>query len=383
MANILIFGGGLQSLSIAQGLNSENNNIINLAERHAVGKLSNYISKFIPIDRIEDLDVDKIIDLTTINKIAVIIPTEDEYAEWLSKNKTIIESHSKTICAIVDIDLFRKVIDKQSLLNICAKNKIPHPETISIDSNEPENISKFNKFPALIKPNISNGSRGIVYVKNIDEYQNKIKGIIQEYGDVTLQEFIDNPYHYYNAMLYRYADGSFGYSVVTKITRFYPIKGGSSSFCTTIINDDIIAICKKLLNKIEWIGFADFDILEKAKGDYRIIEINPRVPASVHAAYISGINFGKMIVDDCLHQKQSTQIYTPGKQLRFLGLDIAWFLSSRNRFKTTPSWFKFFGKDLYYQEGGIKDWRAMTYSIWSGIKKQLSPSFRKAKSGMN
>ena len=383
MANVLLLGGGLQSLSIAQGLSFENKNIINLAEKHAVGKHSNYITKFISIDKIEDLDVDKMIDLVINDKVEVIIPTEDEYAEWLSKNKTIIESHSKTICAIVDIDLFRKVIDKQSLLNICAINKIPHPETISIDSNAPENISKFNKFPALIKPNISNGSRGIAYVKNIEEYQNKIKGIIQKYGDVTLQEFIDNPNHYFNAMLYRYADGSFGYSVVTKITRFYPIKGGSSSFCTTIINDNIIAICKKLLDKIEWIGFADFDILEKGEGDFRIIEINPRVPASVHAAYVSGINYGKIIVEDCLHRVRSTQIYIPGKQLRFLGLDIAWFLSSSNRFKANPSWFKFFGKNLYYQEGGIKDWKAMTYSIWCGIKKQLSPSFRKAKSGMN
>ena len=75
--------------------------------------------------------------------------------------------------------------------------------------------------------------------------------------------------------------------------------------------------------------------------------------------------------------------YAPGKQLRFLGLDIAWFIASPNRFKAHPSWFKFFNKDLYYQEGGHEDWRAMVFSIWCGIRKQLSPSFRRAKSGMN
>ena len=59
-----------------------------------------------------------------------------------------------------------------------------------------------------------------------------------------------------------------------------------------------LEICKKTLDCLGWVGFADFDILEKGDGDYRIIEINPRIPASVHAAAISGVHFGEMIVKD-------------------------------------------------------------------------------------
>ena len=239
------------------------------------------------------------------------------------------------------------------------------------------------KYPALIKPSVSNGARGIVKVENESELLEKAPDIIRGYGECALQEFIDNPSHYYNAMLYRYEDGSWNEIVIIKITRFYPIKGGSSSFCTTIQNPEIERICKNLLEKLNWIGFADFDILEKGNGDYRIIEINPRVPASVHAAYISGVDYGRIMVADLLENRKIQMKYTSGKQLRFLGLDIAWFLASPNRFRCEPSWFKLFGKDLHYQEGGIKDWKAMMYSIWSGIKKQLSPSFRKAKAGMN
>ena len=142
-------------------------------------------------------------------------------------------------------------------------------------------------------------------------------------------------------------------------------------------------MCKDLLDKLHWQGFADFDVLEKGDGDYRIIEINPRIPASVHAAYISGVNFGNIIVKDLLSNESQIYPYNPGMKLRCLGLDIAWFLSSPNRFNVQPSWFNFISRDLYYQEGGIKDFKAMIYSIWLGIKKQLSPSFRKAKAGMN
>ena len=75
--------------------------------------------------------------------------------------------------------------------------------------------------------------------------------------------------------------------------------------------------------------------------------------------------------------------YVPGRILRYLGLDIAWFISSPERFRTKPSWFNFVGKNIYYQEGGLKDWKAMVCSIYEGIKKQLSPSFRASKANMN
>ena len=134
---------------------------------------------------------------------------------------------------------------------------------------------------------------------------------------------------------------------------------------------------------MDWKGFADFDVLEKGVGDFRIIEINPRVPASVHAALVSGVNYGDVICRDLLDGKKTESGYHPGESLRCLGLDIAWFAASPERFSRFAEWMRFFGKHLHYQEGGWKDRRAMAYSIWCGIKKQMSPSFRKAKGGMN
>lgn len=137
------------------------------------------------------------------------------------------------------------------------------------------------------------------------------------------------------------------------------------------------------IEKIQWKGFADFDILEKEDGDYRIIEINPRVPASLRASAISGINFPEQIVSDLLKGEYPLYNYRPGQYLRYLGLDIAWFLSSPRRWSSRPSWFKFIGRNIHYQEGGIKDLRAMLTSIVEGVKKQLNPEFRKEKGGIN
>ena len=378
MSNILLYGGGLQVLSIARSLKEVGHNVYVVNDENGLIKYSRYVVSHITLP---EVDVVGLLNQVRTWDIDVIIPMEDKWAERLSVNKEIIESQTSAKCAVCDIDVFRLASDKTSLLSFCKTHNFPHPKTAIIDHNI-DCIVEYVGFPSLIKPSISEGARGIVLVNSKEELCAIISSHLQQYGECSLQEYIEND-HYYNVMLYRRIDGSFANHVVTNISRFYPIKGGSSSLCTTIENTKLVDICKQVLNKLGWVGFADFDVLEKGKGDYRIIEINPRVPASVRAAAISGVNFGDIIVSDTLTGHIPSYTYTPGKQLRYLGLDIAWFISSPMRFKTKPCWFKFFGKNLFYQEGGYKDLKAMLASMYMGVQKMLSPSFRKQKSGMN
>ena len=101
---------------------------------------------------------------------------------------------------------------------------------------------------------------------------------------------------------------------------------------------------------------ADFDVLQRLDTkEYKVIEINPRVPASLRAAFISGVNFPEIIVRDSLQMEVPNYEYTSGKTLRYMGIDIMWFLKSKNRLKNSPSWFHFLGKDIYYQDIYQKD----------------------------
>lgn len=381
MINILLFGGGLQVLSIARSLKSKGYKVDVAGEHNEISFRSRYVNKCYNIC-LDELTTSNFVSILNISNYAVVIPMEDDYATWLSMHKDEIHHLSKAKCAVMDYDVYALASDKTQLLDFCKQYNLPHPKTAIINDNY-EALAEEVGFPALIKPSHSAGSRGIHIVNSIDELKEWSEKTIAEYGECALQEYICSKDYYYNVMLYRTADGNWGNYTITKIMRYYPIKGGSSSFCVTIENEKLLNICKEILDKLGWIGFADFDVLEKGDGDYRVIEINPRIPASVKAAAISGVNFGEMIVKDILGEGLPKYTYTPGMQLRCLGLDIAWFLSSPNRWKCKPSWFKFFGKNLAYQEGGSKDFMAMCTSIWMGIKKQLDPSFRKQKSGMN
>ena len=69
--------------------------------------------------------------------------------------------------------------------------------------------------------------------------------------------------------------------------------------------------------------------------------------------------------------------------LRFLGVEILWFLKSDNKWHAKPNWFKFFGRDIFYQD--MSDWSdpmAFIRGTIGNIKKQLSSEFRKSKAGV-
>ena len=371
----------MQVLSTARSLKERGYSVDVIGTHNEISRKCRYVNNCIQID-IENLGMEQFVSYVNKGKYSVIIPMEDDYATWLSKHKEDVEKNTTAKCAVMDYDVYALASDKTRLMAFCKEHDIPHPKTEIINNNY-DDLAKNVGFPSLIKPSHSAGSRGIKLVNNTEELERFSKEIIAEYGECTLQEYINSKDYYYNAMLYRTADGRYGNHAITKIMRYYPIKGGSSSFCMSIENEHILEICKKTLDNLGWVGFADFDILEKGDGDYRIIEINPRIPASVHAAAVSGVHFGDMIVKDITEGVLPQYTYTPGMQLRCLGLDIAWFLASPNRWKCKPSWFKFFGKKLHYQEGGSKDFSAMCTSIWMGIKKQMDPEFRKKKKGMN
>ena len=220
-----------------------------------------------------------------------------------------------------------------------------------------------------MKPNHSVGARGIVKVATPDSLRTVIDRVSASFGECHVQEYVEGGRPYFNVMLYRDARGRCINYAILEIIRYYPLQGGSSSMCRTVDIPELADLCMRLLDAIGYVGFADLDVLQTADGDFRIIEINPRVPASLRGAYVSGINFPALIVADALGENVSGYKYKPGKTLRYLGLDLMWFISSPDRFRSRPGWFRLWGRDIYYQEGGCADWRAMFASLAANFNK--------------
>lgn len=233
----------------------------------------------------------------------------------------------------------------------CQKNDIPHPRTSDLNKDSMRSAADYVGFPAMLKPDISVGARGITKVNNYEDLISNFDEVSKKYGACSLQEYVDNKEYYYSVVMYRDVNGLITNHTIIKIVRFYPVGGGSSSCAISIDDDRIFKVCKKTLDKLNWHGLANFDILEDKKTkELKIIEINPRVPASLRAAAVSNVNFPDIMLSDHLGKPIKEYEYQAGKILRYLGIDILWFLKSKKRFSSSPSWFSFFGKDIYYQD---------------------------------
>ncbi len=323
-----------------------------------------------------------LIDFLKNNHFDVLIPTSDATAEFMSRNKA--ELRPITGVLMPDMDVFMKAYDKNQLMEVCRCNKFPHPLTVDL-SKTPTDAPELKKFPfpALIKPNLTSGGRGMTLVNNFAEFKETYPNIKEQYGDCHLQQFIKPGGRQIKVQIFTDNNCHPLCSSVIWKQRYYPVNGGSSCCNITIEDDKTVEICSMVLKKIGWVGFADFDLIENPlTGELLIMEINPRIPACVRSAFKSGADYATMIADTVLNKSIKKQVYRPGVRLRHLGFDILWFLKSPNRLTVKPSWFRFFGRKTYYQ-----DWVGFgVYSFICGtlgnLRKLRNSEFRAAKGGV-
>ena len=369
--DVLLLGGSLQGLSFGESLyKREEYELSSVSNGYDIRK-SRFFKKVYAVDCAGyEVTLNQVF---SDNHFDVIVPMGDVTVSYLSRHKKDIESRYHTKCAVVDNSVLSIVADKSRFMAFCKENSFPHPRTAVLSEETIESVAFEVGFPSLIKPDFSAGARGITRVNSKEELKTLYPRIQEKYGSCTLQEYVDNPDYYYNVMMYRDSKGNCDNSVVIKIVRMYPVKAGSSSCCVSVDNPELLAICKKVLEKLNWIGMADFDVLQRKDTlEYKIIEINPRVPASLRAAYISGVNFPEIIVRDVVGEKGLNYQYEPGKILRYLGIDLLWFIKSPKRFKSSPSWLHFWGKNVYYQDIIWCD--SSTWYSWlvQGLKKFIN-----------
>ena len=382
---LLLDGQTIQSLAIAKSLKNSNYDVVLFCDtKTSYGYRTRYADSKVICPSVVTNPIEFksfLIDYLKNNKIDALIPMNDFSASFLSVNKPEIFKYTNFI--IPDIETFNNGYDKNKLMRICEANDYPHPKSADLDKVDLKVAAEKVGFPSLIKPNITTGGRGITLVNSKEDFFEKYDSIKKEHGSCHLQQFIPEGGKQFKVQLYVNQQGELLASTVIDKIRFYPEKGGSSCCNKTINDDNLVKLCFNVLKTIGWVGFADFDLIQDpVSKESKIMEINPRVPACIKSSIISGVDFATIIANQSVGKEIENYEYTPNKYLRYFGLDLLWFLFSKNRFKTSPNWFNLFSSDTYYQEGSFDDMAPFIYGTVGGFLKQLNPSFRKKKSGM-
>lgn len=271
----------------------------------------------------------------------LVIPLNDFVAIILSEHKAELKQYAEI--AVNDWNIFQMASDKLQTMKICMGNAIPCPQTYIADENLDELANLQLQYPVCIKPRTGFSAVGFRKIDTSDNLAEIVNASIKKYGPCLIQEYIPQTDLQYKAELYIDKNGNVKSACVFAKVRWYPLEGGSSTLNVTVQRPDIVESCSKLLQIINWRGYADIDLIQDPRdGITKIMEINPRITGSVKICYAAGVNFTEQILQDYLEEEVFPYLnYPSGIYLRYLHTDILWFLKSGERFRCKPSWFDF------------------------------------------
>ena len=280
----------------------------------------------------------------------VTIPMTDFSATMLSKWKKKFNKYTKV--AVNDWDVFQKAADKQNTMNACMDNDIPCPKTLRNAESIEDVLASGIEYPYIIKPRIGYGSIGFHVINNEDDLRKHFDDSVEKYGPMLVQEYIPQSDIQYKCEVFIDDSGEVKSAVVFDKTRWYPIDGGSTCCSTTVHRPDIVESSVRLLKAIGWKGYGDVDLIQDPRDHVaKVMEINPRITASVKVCTYAGVDFARQVVEyETGREVTAYNNYKSGVCLRYMHTDLLWFIESPDRFKAKPSWFS---------------WKNTTDQIWN------------------
>jgi len=324
----------------------------------------------------------ELINYISEHKIDVTISVGDISSEILSRNRETLLKH--THLTVPDYTTFIKASDKWTLMEYCMANSLPCPKTYKLDDEFFLGNHEFLKFPVIVKPTRGLGAVGVVRFDNMYELGKKYKWLKARYGELIIQEHIPQEGGMqYQAEAFSDKSGKVKVCMVIKKPRFFPVSGGTSTANVTIQHPEIENTTIRLLDGLGWMGAADVDfILDPRDNVAKILEINPRVTAGIKIGFAAGIDYADLHLKLALgEQIPEINTYKLGTYCRNFFLEVLWFLYSDSRMKrnTQPSFFKFFGRDVYDQVISLDDPLAGLGFFLNMIRKYSSISHLKSK----
>lgn len=307
------------------------------------------------------------------NRNDLVLGLSDKTSLLLSKYSDKLKE--LTALNIPKWDNFTIAVDKFRTMKFCMENSIPCPFSIDAEDYNLEQIKTAIQFPVIVKPKWGVGSVGVRKFNRSEELIVNMKMHKQRFGPLLIQEFIPNE-EQYTAEVFCDKNSNLKACVIILKSRFFPVGGGSSSCNLTVEKPEFIPVIQNFVNKLQWVGSANIDfIFDRRDNLPKIIEINPRVGAIVKVANVSGVDIATLNLDLAFSTEvRDSLTYKPGLILRNLMLELLWLFSSSpdKWFKSSPAFFKFFGKEIYYQTISKRDPFVWVGFMLSNLRKYLN-----------
>ena len=197
--------------------------------------------------------------------------------------------------ALPEWDSYQIAEDKFAVLDLAEKTGCPVPDTMEIGSiQELENFAESSDWPVVIKTRIGNSAKGVRIARSSKELVQKFEELVQTYNLPknrwpVVQEFLPGDAA---GVCLAYNRGRCIASFAERYLRCKePGKFGTSTLRETYDNHQLINNAIGVMDKLKWHGVAHLDFVADKTGQFKLIEINPRLWGALALALFSGIDF--------------------------------------------------------------------------------------------
>lgn len=246
--------------------------------------------------------IKKISSICKKHKIDLVLPTSDEEAYTLSKNRKFIENN-KTKLACTDFNTIKIFNNKFLTYQKLKQLNIPRPEYISIGNPSQLNfeitkmLKKYKKI--VLKPVNSRGGRNVFIISSkikgfkifndrreietsLKSFKNKFKKNLTKSYPLILMNKLKEPVYDLDILAWK-----------GKPLRIIPRKRFNSAVPNDghiIVNDkNLINLGKKIISKFKLSWLYDCDIMYDQNNIPQILEINPRPSGSAVVSICAGV----------------------------------------------------------------------------------------------
>ena len=236
--------------------------------------------------------------------------------------------------------------DKSLTMREARRLGVPTPRTHDPAEEPLEAFTRRVGFPVVVKPNVSDGARGISYPRDAGALARALAATGKEYGACHVQEYVPQTGTQHKAEVLLDAESRVRAWCVYSKLRYYPPTGGSSTLNRTEARPDILEQAARMLRGIGWTGLGDCDFIDDPRdGVPRLMEINPRFTRSIRICVRAGVDFPLLLYRLAMGTGDvpaTPAAYRVGVMQRYLPADVAWFLRSKDRFQARPGFFRTF-----------------------------------------
>ena len=259
--------------------------------------------------------------------VKVLITSSDGTLAVLREHRA--EFERKTRVALANEPALSIAVNKDKTFEIAEQLGIGVPKGVTVVSvNEVAEAIRDIGLPAVVKPVESwlwgeqQGVRLIsALVTTPDEARLAVEDLTQFGGTVQFQQFLPGKRE---AMSFLYARGIVYARFAQWAKRTQPPLGGTSVYRQSIaIPQDIGEQAERLIREIDLDGYSEVEFRRGSDGKAYLMEINPRLSASVEVAVRAGVDFPYLLYQWALGERiDRVEGYRPGGWMRYLEGDI-------------------------------------------------------------